>query len=189
MFPYNAGMKTSAAAQIRSFLLPFVVILVIPFLVLWFSGDLRPKWNLGMPWDAILIAAGIAVIAFGLYWLVMTIRLFIEVGKGTLAPWEPAQKLVVQGPYRYVRNPMISGVFISVLGLALLFGSIGVLIWAAVIFVINHFYFIYSEEPGLRQRFGEEYVEYCNNVPRWIPRLKPWDPGQARDNTIKTLKK
>lgn len=43
-------------------------------------------------------------------------------------------------------------------------------------FTLNHFYFIFHKEPGLAKRFGEEYEEYCRNVPRWIPRWKPWQP-------------
>jgi protein-S-isoprenylcysteine O-methyltransferase Ste14 len=178
IFHYNVGIKmgTSRTAQIRSFLLPFIVILVIPFFILLFSGTFKFGWGRGIPCDAAAIGLGIAVFAFGLYWLIRTILLFINVGKGTLAPWNPTQKLVIQGPYRYVRNPMIIGVFISVIGIAIVFGSIGVLVWAALIFIINYLYFIFSEEPGLRKRFGHEYSRYYMNVPRWIPRLKPWHP-------------
>jgi protein-S-isoprenylcysteine O-methyltransferase Ste14 len=69
---------------------------------------------------------------------------------------------------------MISGVLMTLLGESVVFGSIGIFIWFLLFFIVNHIYFIYSEEPGLERRFGQEYLVYKKNVPRWIPRLKPW---------------
>ena len=91
-------------------------------------------------------------------------------------PWDPTRKLVVAGAYRYVRNPIILSVIILLAGEALFFGSYGIAVLAILFFVINSLYFIFSEEPGLEKRFGEAYREYKKNVPRWIPRWKPWDP-------------
>ena len=82
---------------------------------------------------------------------------------------------MVAGPYRYVRNPMITAILVILAGEAILLGSAPIAIWAAVFFAINAIYFPLSEEPGLRRRFGDEYDEYARNVPRWIPRLRPWD--------------
>ena len=104
----------------------------------------------------------------------------LHIGKGTLAPWDPTQKLVVRGPYRYVRTPMISGVVAVLLAEAILFGSTALLIFFAFATVLNMIYMPLSEEPGLLKRFGEEYTVYKQHVPRWVPRLKPWD-GQAGD--------
>jgi protein-S-isoprenylcysteine O-methyltransferase Ste14 len=70
---------------------------------------------------------------------------------------------------------MISGVLMTLLGESVVFGSIGIFIWFLLFFIINHIYFIYSEEPGLERRFGQEYLEYKKNVPRWVPRLRPWN--------------
>jgi len=95
-----------------------------------------------------------------------------------LAPWSPTRKLVTNGIYAYVRNPMILGVFIVLIGESLTFHSINIFAWALVFFIINSIYFIVSEEPGLANRFGREYLEYKQNVPRWIPRLNPWMPSQ-----------
>jgi protein-S-isoprenylcysteine O-methyltransferase Ste14 len=129
---------------------------------------------LGLPLDILPVAAGAVLMGCGLYLLSITIQLFVNIGQGTLAPWSPTKKLVLLGPYKYVRNPMISGVLMALLGETCVFGSIGLLLWAVAFFVINHIYFIFSEEPGLEKRFGEEYLRYRQNVPRWIPRLKPW---------------
>jgi protein-S-isoprenylcysteine O-methyltransferase Ste14 len=98
------------------------------------------------------------------------VRLFAVVGQGTLAPWDPTSRLVAVDPYRYVRNPMISGVFGVLLGEALALGSTGLAIWAAAFLAVNHVYFIAVEEPGLARRLGTPYQEYRRRVPRWIPR-------------------
>jgi protein-S-isoprenylcysteine O-methyltransferase Ste14 len=59
-------------------------------------------------------------LAFGLGLAVATVRLFVRHGEGTPAPWDPPRKLVVRGPYRHVRNPMIAGVLLVLMGEALL---------------------------------------------------------------------
>ena len=76
--------------------------------------------------------------------------------------------------YAYVRNPMITGIFLILTGEACLLGSYAIGIWTVLFLVINMIYFPLSEEPGLRARFGKEYDTYCKNVPRYIPRLTPW---------------
>ena len=106
--------------------------------------------------------------------IISTIRLFVAVGQGTLAPWTPTQHLVVVGPYRYVRNPLISGVIGVLLGEAALLGAVPVLIWALGVIVLNLIYIPLIEEPGLRQRFGKDYAQYMRHVPRSMPRRTPW---------------
>ena len=106
--------------------------------------------------------------------LVVTVYLFATVGEGTLAPWDPTQKLVVEGPYRYVRNPMITGVLTVLVGESIVTGSLAIVLLAAFFFVLNHVYFIFSEEPGLIKRFGQRYKRYMKNVPRWVPRSTAW---------------
>jgi protein-S-isoprenylcysteine O-methyltransferase Ste14 len=117
---------------------------------------------------------GIALIGLGCILVVKTVSLFVSQGQGTLAPWDPTQKLVVRGVYRYVRNPMISGVLGILLGEAICLGSIPLLYWSIAFLVINLIYMPLVEERGLERRFGEAYAHYRRNVPRWIPRLKPW---------------
>jgi len=123
-----------------------------------------------------LFIFGLIIIVVGLILLIMTIRMFIFIGSGTIMPWDPTKKLIVLRPYNHVRNPMILGIIIIQIGEAISFASYGIVLLAALNFVINTIYFIYSEEPGLEKRFGEEYIQYKKNVPRWIPRLKPWQP-------------
>ena len=141
-------------------LLPGTVCVLVPALLLSDAG-IAP-WPLALLGGA-LIALGIGVIAW-------TVSLFASVGRGTLAPWDPTATLVVRGPYRHVRNPMISGVIAVLLGEAALFGSLAVLAWAALVFAVNAVYFPLVEEPGLRRRFGAQYDEYAACTPRWLPR-------------------
>ena len=150
--------------------LPVPVAIIIPSLLLYFSS-----WR---PTDFVLWRFLIGAVCFlaGLLLAVSTIRLFSKIGNGTLAPWNPTSKLIVSGPYAYVRNPMITGVVLILTGEALMLSSWAIGIWAIVFLIINMFYFLLSEEPGLRKRFGKEYEEYCKNVPRYIPRLTPWKP-------------
>jgi len=103
-----------------------------------------------------------------------TLGLFARVGQGTLAPWDPTRRLVAVGPYAHVRNPMIVGVMSLIAGEATLLDSTRIAAWAVAFFAINHVYFVLSEEPGLEKRFGADYLEYERNVPRWIPRRRPW---------------
>ena len=120
-------------------------------------------------------AAGLALLALGLALFVASLRRFATEGRGTLAPWDPPRELVVRGPYRYVRNPMISGVLLALVGEALVLRSRSHLLWACTFFAINAVYIPLLEEPDLAHRFGESYREYCRHVPRLLPRLTPWN--------------
>jgi protein-S-isoprenylcysteine O-methyltransferase Ste14 len=141
-------------------LLPGVVTVLIPALLLD-DAELGPLAPLGV----LLLALGVGLWAW-------TVGLFATVGRGTLAPWDPPQRFVARGPYKRMRNPMISGVLAILLGEAALFGSWAVLAWAGTVFAINHVYFLGVEEPDLRHRFGADYDAYTARVPRWIPRLR-----------------
>jgi protein-S-isoprenylcysteine O-methyltransferase Ste14 len=150
-------------------LCPGVVTGAVPALIVWSTGA-----TIGL-----LGLLGLPLIALGLLLIVRTIALFAEVGRGTLAPWDPTTRLVVRGPYRYVRNPMISGVLFVLLGEAALFGSLPLLAWFALVLAVNAVYLPLVEEPGLERRFGDDYERYRAHVPRWIPRLRPWDGEES----------
>lgn len=157
-------------------LLPGMVLGVIPAAILVYGSYDGPDWS-GAPRVAGLVAGALALL-LGISLMTLTIRLFARVGEGTLAPWDPTRKLVVEGVYRHVRNPMISGVCSNLLGEALLFASRDLLAWAAFFFALNALFIPLLEEPDLRRRFGADYDEYRRHVPRWIPRRSPWrGPG------------
>lgn len=161
------------AAELRAILaLPFNVLVTIPALLLWWRGDAT--------WPAVgLLQAGLAFACFGigLTLMISTIRLFSREGHGTLAPWAPTDTLVVRGPYRYVRNPMISGVLFNLLGEALIMDSWALGLWFAGFFLANTIYLPLFEEKGLVERFGPAYERYRRAVPRWLPRIRPYDPA------------
>jgi protein-S-isoprenylcysteine O-methyltransferase Ste14 len=146
----------------------------------------RPGW-IGQTgrWDAQLLLligriAGTLIFLVGLALFAWCVDLFGHVGRGTLAPWDPTRRLVAAGPCEYVRNPMILGVVTTLVGEGLFRGSLPLLAWAALFFLINHLYSILSEEPGLERRFGAEYAAYRAHVPRWLPRLRTSDTRGSR---------
>lgn len=155
-------------------LLPFTMTVVIPALLVRGAGGVRPGWALAQPGQTLAIAAGAVLVAIGVALLARTIALFATRGRGTLAPWDPPRRLVVEGVYRHVRNPMISGVIAIVLGETAILGLRPVAWLAAIFIAINATYIPLFEEPQLARRFGADYETYRRNVPRWVPRLRPW---------------
>jgi len=157
--------QPSIIAHLRDILiLPFTVTCVVPYFI--------DKPILSSP--VYLQIAGILTGFCGLSLFLYTVVLFKVVGKGTLAPWSPKQRLVINGPYRYCRNPMITGVWFILIGETIFFWSAGLLQWTIIFFLLNTIYFYLVEEPNLLQRFGGDYREYKSNVPRWLPRLTPY---------------
>jgi protein-S-isoprenylcysteine O-methyltransferase Ste14 len=148
-------------------LLPFTVTFVVPYL-LYDSKDVV------LPHTVTLKLVGWLIAVAGSALFVYTVFLFKMLGQGTLAPWEPTKKMIVEGPYRYCRNPMITGVFFMIVGEGLMLYSTNILAWAVAFFIINTLYFIFVEERSMMQRFGSDYLKYKKHVPRWLPRLRPF---------------
>ena len=152
-------------------LLPFVVVVLVPR---WL---LEQEPHAGSVAGAALVVGrvlGTVVFVAGLALFAWCVLLFARVGRGTLAPWDPTRRLVVVGPYRHVRNPMISAVATMLAGEALFTLSGRIALWLLFFVALNHGYFVLAEEPGLARRFGDEYRRYRSAVPRWIPRLRGW---------------
>lgn len=158
---------------------PFMVIVVVPVFVL----ILGPALSSGVPtaWWVVAAVLGLVSTGFGLFLIGWTIILFDHVGNGTLAPFDPPRHLVLRGPYRHVRNPMISGVLFVLLGEAIGLLSVPLLIWFIAFCLLSFTFIPLLEEPGLKRRFGDEYVEYRRHVPRWIPRIRPWLSNSSGD--------
>lgn len=147
-------------------ILPFNVTVVIPYLILYIS-----KFQYNIP-NIIQIIFGIILFIFGLFLAIWTMILFNTIGKGTLAPWAAPKHLVVEGPFKIVRNPMITGVLNILTAEALILNSINLFYWMIIFFIINCIYFKLFEEKQLERNFGQEYLEYKKNVPMWIPKFK-----------------
>jgi len=114
----------------------------------------------------LLIAAGIALYVACAFWG------FALRGQGTPLPLDPPKKLVVEGPYAVVRNPMYWSVASVMLGEAAVFHSRALAEWATAFFLGANVFVLFFEEPALRRKFNTEYEEYCRRVPRWLPRFK-----------------
>ena len=155
-------------------LLPFLVVVVVPYWLLTAFAASDTRWSDDSLVVWLSCSAGAVFIIAGFVLFSWCASLFTKVGQGTLAPWDPTHNLVAVGAYRFVRNPMISGVALMLMGQALLWGSWLTGMWAGIFVCGNHIYFVLSEEPGLERRFGESYRVYKANVPRWIPRIRPW---------------
>jgi protein-S-isoprenylcysteine O-methyltransferase Ste14 len=165
--------RTSAALGSFVFLLvmPGTVAGLVPSLITGWRrpGDPVPSVD-ALGW--ILVLAGAAVL----------LHAFVEFawhGRGTPSPSAPTERLVVRGAYRHVRNPMYVAVLALVLGQALLFTSWGLSAYLVVLGLTVHAFVRTYEEPTLREAYGSTYEDFCENVPRWRPRLTPWR-GAAR---------
>lgn len=150
--------------------LPVVMAGVVPTWLLSRYALVDSRWSAGSTLFWTMRGLGVIVLLAGLLLFGWCVMLFARVGQGTLAPWDPTQRLVAVGPYRYVRNPMITGVATVLAGWAIFTGSWVLALWLVVFVAFNSAYFVLVEEPGLEQRFGAPYREYKARVPRWLPR-------------------
>jgi protein-S-isoprenylcysteine O-methyltransferase Ste14 len=152
--------------------LPVTAAVVVPLLLCRRYGiTFRPP-STTAAWACAILA--VILFLIGALLFVKTVVLFASRGRGTLAPWDPPARFVAAGPYRFVRNPMISGVFLIITAEAALPASPVLLAWAAIFLIVNLIYIPLFEEPQLERRFGEAYRAYKRNVPRFLPRLHPW---------------
>ncbi len=166
----------SMRVHASSYMLPISVMILMPWFLMWLTLDTTLGWAQTGLLDILIMVTGLTILLTGVVLMAACIRMFTNIGEGTLAPWAPTQKLVVVGVYRYMRNPMITGVLFGLLGEAIILSNYAVFLWLLFFFIGNHIYFIRSEEPGLLKQFGEEYADYFENVPRWLPRRTPWTP-------------
>ena len=144
---------------------------VIAGLIPWLITGWRSSWPGGASWPVALVAA-VAILS-GIAVLLDSFLRFAR-ADGTPAPPMPTARLVVVGPYRYVRNPMYEAVLAIIVGQALLFGSWGTVIYAGIVFLAVFLFVLFYEEPTLELEYGDEYGEYRRNVRRWLPKPRPW---------------
>jgi protein-S-isoprenylcysteine O-methyltransferase Ste14 len=164
--------------RVRAWVGTLVFLVIAPGVV----AGLIPGWITGwrMPWTGgwrspPTIVAGIAILSG----ILVLLDAFVRFARadGTPAPPAPTAHLVVVGPYRYVRNPMYLAVLAIILGQALLFGSVGALVYAGLVLLAVVLFVRGYEEPTLEDEYGEEYREYRRNVRGWLPRVRPWEAG------------
>ena len=146
---------------------PFNVLVVVPGLILWFSGQLK-----FLKFKILSLTFGSVLIGIGFFIVWATVFLFVKIGKGTPAPWDPPKNLVIEGIYQYVRNPMMMAVWLILIGESVLFQSFYIFIWFLFFLLLCLTLVPLLEEPQLEKRFGETYKVYKNDVPRWLFKIK-----------------
>ncbi|MCP5059186.1 MAG: isoprenylcysteine carboxylmethyltransferase family protein [bacterium] len=133
-----------------------------PWLVLWASGSgFADGWNHSS-------LAGRAALGLALMVLAIQVVQFVRLGRGTPAPFDPPRAFVIEGPYRWSRNPMYLLYVVIMLAEAWAFACPALVLYAAGFFALAHFFVVKFEEPGLHERFGAEYEAYAKRVPRWL---------------------
>jgi protein-S-isoprenylcysteine O-methyltransferase Ste14 len=140
-----------------------VVLVYLPAQTLARAGIERPRDpGLAQAVGGVAVLAGAALTL----WCIAT---FIFVGRGTPAPFDPPRRLVIRGPYRYVRNPMYLGATLALSGASLVYEAIALAAYAGGFVLLMHLFVVLYEEPALAETFGVEYQEYCRRVGRWWP--------------------
>lgn len=142
-----------------------LVLIYVPAQLLSWSGIIRPSTIEVQQIIGMIVGVIGALIAL---WCVFT---FATIGGGTPAPFDPPRRLVIRGPYHFVRNPMYIGAGLALAGAALFYESTVLVRYLCVFFLVTHLFVIWYEEPTLRQNFREEYEAYCRRVRRWLPGL------------------
>ena len=140
------------------------VLVYLPGRFLSWSGIVAPATT-GAPQ-----LAGMIMVTIGTAIALWCVFAFVFIGKGTPAPFDPPKRLVIRGPYRFVRNPMYIGAGMTLAGAALYYQSPSILIYTCLFFLITHLFVVSYEEPTLRRTFGDEYEAYFCRVSRWLPR-------------------
>ncbi|MFQ5666330.1 MAG: methyltransferase family protein [Candidatus Binatia bacterium] len=146
-------------------LIPGTVAVYVPLLI---ASDASPPPD--FPWTIRRYAA-IAPLMTGAALYFRCLWEFATFGRGTPAPIDAPKRLVIRGPYRYVRNPMYVGVLLVIAGWVVYFASATLLLYAAAVAAVVHLFIVFYEEPTLRSTFGADYERYTSEVNRWLPRL------------------
>jgi protein-S-isoprenylcysteine O-methyltransferase Ste14 len=145
--------------------------LFIGLLLIYLPGQVLSSAGIDRPavigvWQVVGMLLG----ACGAAVTLACILTFVSVGRGTPAPFDPPRRLVVQGPYRFVRNPMYLGAGLALTGAALFYQSPRLFAYAGAFLAITHLFVVIYEEPTLQRSFDGEYEAYCKQVGRWWPK-------------------
>jgi protein-S-isoprenylcysteine O-methyltransferase Ste14 len=141
-----------------------VVLVYLPAQTLARAGVGRPShFGLAQGVGSIAVILGAALAL----WCVAA---FVSLGRGTPAPFDPPRRLVVRGPYRYLRNPMYLGATLALGGASLFYEAKALAAYTVGFALLMHVFVVIYEEPTLAATFGADYEEYRRQVGRWWPR-------------------
>ena len=176
---------------------------IINFVHRWATGPAGKRWPvsilgmlgfltlaIGVVWGSLLLDSllglrvtgfstlrqilGWPLVVFGFILMYWTLIFFFR-ERGTPFPLNPPRNLITSGPYGITRNPMLAGGFISFFGISLLLGSTTLFLIATPLLVLLFTIFVKRiEEPELTKRFGDDYVQYQKQVPRFFPKFRCW---------------
>src|ERR1043166_1648691 len=163
-FRGDANMFVLVRAVTYAALFIGFVLVYLPGRFLSWSGIVAPTTT------AAPQVAGMMLVAIGTAIALWCVFTFVFIGKGTPAPFDPPRKLVVRGPYWFVRNPMYIGAGMTLAGAALYFESLSICIYTGLFFLVTHLFVVFYEEPTLRRTFGSDYESYFGRVSRWLPK-------------------
>lgn len=151
----------------------FVFFFFFPALLFILPKFVFDKW-LQLPtlfrFSTRIMPAG-TLIVLGLFFLISSTKAQREIGKGTPIPLNATQKLVVEKPYSYCRNPLYFGLISFFLGISIMIGSISSLVMVSIFSAIILLYIKFIEERELEKRYGDEYIAYKDATPLLFPRL------------------
>ena len=159
----------------RILVMPVAGLIFFGLIVLFvFASFWVDKWfafpHFGSSWWS--LGLSLFLLVFG--WLIMfwPVIAFFRT-RGTPVPFNPPTKLITTGPYAYIRNPMLLGLFIFLIGLGILLSSLSLIfIFTPLFILLNVLYLKAVEEKEMEKKFGQEYLEYKRRVPMFIPWLK-----------------
>ena len=155
-------------------ILPGNVLITIPLLIFLLTRN-SYSYRLVSPPNFLFYIA-MFFLVLGLFLAIWSVRTFyIKGGDGTPGPWRPVSNLIISGPYRYVRNPMLLGVFFLLLFESIFFTSISLFYWFIIFFIGNIIYFKTFEEKELIKRFGSDYEDYSKKVSMFFPKFTPYN--------------
>ena len=143
-----------------------LVLVLVPARMLEWSGVRAPA-ALGAAQ-----LAGLALVVAGGAVALWCVLAFATLGRGTPAPFDPPRRLVVRGPYRFVRNPMYLGAATALAGAALYYESLTLLAYVALFALAAYLFVLGYEEPTLARLFGDDYAAYRARVRRWLPSFR-----------------
>ena len=154
--------------KLKSILFGFVsgigIMIILPYIL----TVLNSSFNLPAYSSLTLRIIGFILFILGVSVFIYCSALFSKIGRGTPVPVEPPKKLVISGLYKFTRNPIYIGYFFIFLAEFFMFGHLLLLFYSVFIMLLIYIYIVYFEEPVLKKRFGNSYIEYTKKVPRWI---------------------